>query len=265
MPLDRSVAVAFASALALLASACDSPGSSTTVVVPDGFVARACVPGLTQECLCAGAVPGAQFCNSQGTAWAPCECVAPTPDVVADTGPTLDAAPDVVAQRKFYAVYIQDQWDGINCGSTTAANMSPGADIDAVELLSGTTILGTFDVVRGQTNPTKNTKCSNGFDDPNAAKGAPDATKNYENYFSLYDGWLIGEFGGAAEIMEGDTIRIYELGPGHPLSAEGADEAYEAYVATGLDCVDDVDPASNCMVQLSSGTVGTATLPVTGF
>jgi hypothetical protein len=181
------------------------------------------------------------------------------PDVTADT------TPDVVVTKTYSAVYIQDQWDGINCGSTTAANMSPGADIDAVELLSGTTIIGTFDTVRAQANPTNNTKCSNGFDDPNAAKGQPDATKNFENYFSLYDGWLIGEFTGAAEIEVGDTIKIYELGKSHPLSDEGNDEPYEAYIATGIDCVDDADPQANCMIQLSATALGTVTLPVTAF
>ncbi|MEZ4265324.1 MAG: hypothetical protein R3F39_03010 [Myxococcota bacterium] len=260
---------------------CDSPGEESVTLSPDGFVQRFCVPGATQTCLCVGAVGGAQVCDDSGTKWLSCECATPTPDVVVDTTPTPDAAvdttptpdavvdttptPDAVVPVTYHAVFIQDHWDGINCGSINPAKMSPGADIDAVELLSGTTILGYFDVVRGETNPTQNAKCDNGFNDPNAAKGAPDATKNYENYFSLYGGWLIGEFAGAAEIQPGDTIKVYELGQSHPLSTEGADEPYEVWIATGLDCVEDPEPQANCMVQLSTEVLGTATLSVPAF
>jgi hypothetical protein len=182
------------------------------------------------------------------------------PDVVADT-----SLPDTIVTRTYSAVYIQDQWDGINCGSTDPAKMSPGADIDAVELLNGTDLLGTFDVVRGESNPDANTKCQNGFDDPNLAKGAPDATGNFENYFSLYGGWIIGEFTNATEIQAGDTIKIYELGQSHPLSTEGNDEPYEAFIATEIACVDDADPQVNCMIQLTAEAEGTATLPVAAF
>ncbi|MCB9729456.1 MAG: hypothetical protein H6744_08860 [Deltaproteobacteria bacterium] len=182
------------------------------------------------------------------------------PDTVSDT-----SVPDTTVTTTYSAVYIQDQWDGINCGSSDASRMSPGADIDAVELLDGTSVIGTFDVVRGMSNPTNNTKCSNAFDDPDLAKGPPDATKNFENYFSLYDGWLIGEFTNAAEIQSGDTIKIYELGPSSPLATEGKDEPYEAYIATGIDCVDDSDPTVNCMIQIAATALGTATLTVPAF
>lgn len=259
--------------------ACDEPLS--TFIVPDGGpdTSPLCVPGATQACLCAVGPSSAQSCNQAGSGWLPCECLTPTPDVVVDSSPTpdavvdtsptpdavVDAGPDIVAPRSYYAVYLQDQWDGINCGSADPQRMSPGADIDAVELLAGTIILGNFDVVRGKANPDGNSKCQNAFSDPNAAKGPPDATKNFENYFSLYGGWLVGEFTGALEIQPGDTIRVYELGPTHPLSTEGADEPYEVYLTTGLDCVDAPDPALTCMVGLSAEVVGTATLPVPAF
>ncbi|MCB9786929.1 MAG: hypothetical protein H6744_09590 [Deltaproteobacteria bacterium] len=276
-------------ACALSWAACDD--GQTVLIAPEPD-AQSCLPGGTQLCVCAGGVSGAQSCASDGASWLPCECVTPTPDVAPDVEPDValdvepdvapdvvpdvepdvatdvepDAAPDVPAQDKsYFAVYIQDQWDGINCGSSDPSRMSPGADIDAVELITGTTIIGFFDVVRGMSNPTGNTKCANAFDDPNLAKGAPDATKNWENYFSLYDGWLIGEFTNAAEIQPGDTIRIYELGPSHPLSTEGKDEPYEAYIATGIECVDDLDPTVNCMIPLSAEALGTATLSVPAF
>ena len=183
------------------------------------------------------------------------------PDVNPDT-----SLPDTIVTRTYSAVYILDHWDGINCGSTDPAKMSPGADIDAVELLNGIDLLGTFDVVRGESNPDANTKCeANGFDDPNLAKGAPDATGNFENYFSLHGGWIIGEFTNATEIQAGDTIKIYELGQSHPLSTEGNDEPYEAFIATEIACVDDADPQVNCMIQLTAEAEGTATLPVAAF
>jgi hypothetical protein len=77
--------------------------------------------------------------------------------------------------------------------------------------------------------------------------------------------WIIGEFTNATEIQAGDTIKIYELGQSHPLSTEGNDEPYEAFIATEIACVDDADPQVNCMIQLTAEAEGTATLPVAAF
>ncbi|MEZ4265323.1 MAG: hypothetical protein R3F39_03005 [Myxococcota bacterium] len=265
--------------LFILPSACDE--ARTPFVIPDGVsdVSPQCSPGATQACLCGSGSSGVQSCNQSGSGWLNCECIETTPDAVVDTTPTpdavvdttptpdatVDAVPDVVVAPRYHAVYIEDHWDGIGCGSAIQTRMSPGADIDAVELLDGDTILGTFDVVRGQPNPTGDTECENGFSDPSAAKGPPDATQNFENYFSLHGGWLIGEFANALEVTPGDTVKVYELGTSHPLSTEGADEPYEVWIATGLECVDDPDPQANCMVQLSAEVVGTGTVAVPAF
>lgn len=43
---------------------------------------KACVPGSTQTCVCAGAQQGAQACAADGARWEPCACVAPDPAAI---------------------------------------------------------------------------------------------------------------------------------------------------------------------------------------
>lgn len=40
---------------------------------------RACTPGVTQACLCAGAISGAQVCSAEGDRWGECMCTATIP------------------------------------------------------------------------------------------------------------------------------------------------------------------------------------------
>jgi hypothetical protein len=50
------------------------PESAPVSEHPSVRPARACVPGTTQACLCAGGDHGVQSCEAQGTGYAPCEC-----------------------------------------------------------------------------------------------------------------------------------------------------------------------------------------------
>ncbi len=208
-----------------------------------------------------------------------CDDALDTPDTIITPDTTADTTPDVIVTKTYGAVYIQDLWDNkaTNCGSTTEARMSPGADIDAIELLNGNTILGNVDTVRGVVDPDGVSKCANNaYTDFNVVKGVPDATKNFDgNYVSLEGGWLIAEFGEvggpgkALDILVGDTLKVYELGKSSPIYAGGndasKDEPYEVWLATDLSCVDQANPEATCMFQLSADAVGASTIPVSGF
>ncbi|MEZ4265325.1 MAG: hypothetical protein R3F39_03015 [Myxococcota bacterium] len=94
MSTVRTLAGAVLCVLFAASSACDE--ARTPFVIPDGGsnASPLCVPGATQACLCAAGASSVQSCNQSGSGWSPCECLAPTPDVVVDTTPTPDAVVD---------------------------------------------------------------------------------------------------------------------------------------------------------------------------
>ena len=49
-----------------------------------GCEERICDPGITQTCVCPGALDGAQACTPSGTSWGDCECPADDDDATAD-------------------------------------------------------------------------------------------------------------------------------------------------------------------------------------
>ncbi len=81
--LPRRLPLLLAPALAL-ATGCSERRSPPA----GGGLARACVPGETQDCVCGGGRPGGQICSTDGTHWGPCDCDAGArPPAPADTGP----------------------------------------------------------------------------------------------------------------------------------------------------------------------------------
>ncbi|MGM0574185.1 MAG: hypothetical protein ACQEXJ_00430 [Myxococcota bacterium] len=199
-----------------------------------------------------------------------------------DNGGTPDAAGDVqdtTEEQQFAGVLVQDLWNPDTCGepdqagccgSQHEAKMAPGADIDAVELIAGSDILGTFEFVASETNPTGSDVCSaNAYDDPDAAKGAPDATQAFPEpagtgYFALHGGWIAGEFTGGVFVQAGDQIKVWELGQSHDLANDGTDEPYEVHLVETIGC-NPRDGMTGCSFMLSDQAVGTATITATGF
>lgn len=186
-----------------------------------------------------------------------------------DTLPS-DTAGDTITPTKTYsAVYLEDLWDQI-CHSTSGAE---GADITAVALFdSGANLVGYFDPdALDAERSTKVCPKPDAHNDPKEAAGAPSSSDSLtKGYYSLWGGWLIGEFEGQVEIQSGDSIKVFEIDDafcaGIP-SCIGS-EKYDVYVAEDIDCPRSGGNYRNsCMVKLTGvdGANGTATIPVSGF
>jgi len=173
-----------------------------------------------------------------------------------------------VDEVNYYAVFIEDLFGGTSsdCGTSGA----PGADIDAVELrTTDGDSLGYWEYVVMGANPDGDTTCNcdsgcsadenaNGVDDlyedVEQAKGEPDGTIT-TNFVSLYDGWVIGEFGADSEgddlyVMDTDVVVVYEVGKANPIVGKGIDEPYSVSLATDIDCVNQENFRETCLMAL---------------
>ncbi len=197
-------------------------------------------------------------------------------DVVVDTGP------------HYYAIQVVDgfDYDGCGtadeagcCGSKHATKMAPGADIDSVEMIAGdgTDTSWFFGWVDGDV-PTDSDKCSaNAYANMDKALGAPfvptadqladEGAIFVDEFVSLHGGWIIGEFvanddaDSAIEIYEGDTIKVWDIGPAHDFIEKGKDEPMKVWIALDMTCMDEADPAA-CRILLSDSAEGTASIDV---
>lgn len=196
-------------------------------------------------------------------------------DTTTTDGTTTDTGPGETVTGPTYAAVIVDDSQifpthrvvGTDpCATASSPLNAHGADIDAVGLFSGATLIGYFDFVdyqEGGLCPNK----QNTRTDPDDAKGAPDASLT-EGFVSLGGGFLIGEFSGGTALESGDIITVYEVGSkcGNNTSCGGVDEGYEVFVATELDCVNQsAYPYGSCAIKLSDTAKGEANIPVSGF
>ncbi|TNF37121.1 MAG: hypothetical protein EP329_03950 [Deltaproteobacteria bacterium] len=188
-----------------------------------------------------------------------------TTDTVTTTD-TTTTEDTTVAATEYYAVFLEDLSE-VRCA--TSSSGAHGADIDAVALFDGNDLVGYLDVIDAD-HPTD---CSTyGHDDTSEAKGAPSSDASLtKGYYSLSFGWLIGEFDGAAQIVSGYEIVVYEIDDAYCTAAglnPGVNcvgsEPYAVSIATGLDCVNESDPNA-CMLFISDTAEGTATVPLSGF
>jgi len=179
-------------------------------------------------------------------------------DDAGTTTTTTTTEPDTTAADHYYSVIVDDseQFDGRCATSNSGAH---GADIDAIELLDGSTSLGYLTFVSYEAG----TACTVNFNDPNKAKGAPDGELT-SGFVSLGGGHLTGEFGTSVlEIVQGYTISVYEIDDAFCAGVGGGcvgSEKYSIYISSDLDCaVDD----SDCTTKLLSDTAdGSATVDV---
>ncbi len=181
-----------------------------------------------------------------------------------DTNPGDTSNPDTnPPPTEYYALIVDDtqRFDGRCATSSVGAH---GADIDAVGLFDGDSLLGYFDTVDVLTGTTCNVAAKYQADDE--VKGAPDGSLT-ENFVSLGGGKVIGEFTGQIQIMSGYTAVVYEIGDDFCPAGVACvgDEPYDVYVATDLDCVN--QSASSCSIKVTGGdgAEGEATIPLSGF
>ncbi len=178
---------------------------------------------------------------------------------------TTPVAPD------YFAILLTDRWDERCATSSVGAH---GADIDAIGLFdpaADTQLVGYAAFARAKTAPPADGECNEyGYGDTDELKGAPDGALT-SGFYSLYGGWALVEFDAAAQILDGYTVTVYEIGDDFcgGISSCVGDEGYDVYVATDLDCVgegaDGTDDTSACqLVQLTGddGAAGEATIPV---
>ncbi len=200
----------------------------------------------------------------------------PTPGEPTDDWPSTDDPnglddPAVTdAEPVYYAVFVEDRWNGRCATSSVGAH---GADIDAIGLWdpSGNPdepeLVGWLEFVDMEFSGNE---CDEyGYTDVDEALGGPDASLT-KNFFSLSGGWLIGEFESQVEILPHYEITVHEVDDafcGGYSSCVGS-EGYDVYLATDLDCVNTgPDFRDSCMMQLtgSGGAEGSITLPVPDF
>lgn len=197
-----------------------------------------------------------------------------TPDTTSPDTSGGDTTPDTVEPDKYFAVIVDDSQifpthrsDGGNpCATASSPWNAHGADIDAVGLFDGNQLMGYLSTTDYQEGGLCNDK-PNTMTVPAEAEGAPNASIT-ENFVSLGGGWLTGEFDAGAEIRNGDTLVVYEVGKkcGSNTSCGGVDEGYEVFVARDIDCVNEASyPYSSCAIKLSDDAKGESTIPVSGM
>ncbi len=168
---------------------------------------------------------------------------------------------------KYYAVFIEDDWDARCATSGVGAH---GADIDAVGLWDPTLdpdnpeLIGWLDVVDMELD--RATCDTYGFADPDLAIGPPDGELT-EGFYSLAGGWLIGEFDHQVEILPHYIITVHEIDDTfcEGLSWCVGSEGYSVSIATDLDCVNTgPDFRDTCMVPVTGpeGAEGSTVLPL---
>ncbi|MBL8784700.1 MAG: hypothetical protein JNJ59_07380 [Deltaproteobacteria bacterium] len=151
------------------------------------------------------------------------------------------------------------------CATASHPLYAHGADIDAVGLFDGSTLLGYLVSVDYREGGI----CSaNNMSDPTLALGAPDG-KVGSGFVSLGGGWLAGEFAEGVEIRPGHTLVVYEVGThcAQNVNCGAVDEGYEVFVATDLGCarVGAGYPYASCAARVSALSKGEAAIPLSGF
>lgn len=127
----------------------------------------------------------------------------------------------------------------------SGALATPGADIDAGELMDGGTLLSNLS---GCSGPTDTVSCANDMNNASLAEGAPDGDK--ENGFVSLDGGKIRcgwDSGGTAK--KGLSVSIYEIGG----AGGGKIENYGVRLCKNT--------GGNCLKDSGYGT-GNTTIPV---
>ncbi|MCA9515139.1 MAG: hypothetical protein KC635_09375 [Myxococcales bacterium] len=178
------------------------------------------------------------------------------------SGADTSSGPGPVA---YYAIFVEDLWDR-TCRSSSGQE---GADIDAVELFDEAGHhVAYLDTVDAERSPTI---CSNmeAHADPRAATGAPDGSLT-DHAYSLWGGWLIGEFEFGVELTAGDRVQVFEIDDSYCQGIPSClgSEKYEVYLATELDCVNQgEDFRDTCMIKLTAGggALGSITIELSGF
>ncbi len=173
---------------------------------------------------------------------------------------------DTSTETAYYAVFLEDLWDGRCLTSSVGAH---GADIDAIGLYDEN---GDVLWVDAADNEFDSNVCPKyGYSNVNAVKGAPDGElvpDQNTTFYSLAGGWLIAEFTGQAQIIPGYELSIYEIDDAYcpdTGSCVGS-EPYEIYLATDLDCVNTgANFRNECMVFLSDEAEGSVTVKLTSF
>jgi len=136
--------------------------------------------------------------------------------------------------RDFFAVMLDDsvQLAASATDPCVQSAASPGADIDAVALYDGGTLIGYLEHVRFAPSAL----CpDNQFVDGDQAVGAPDASAA-GGFVALGGGTLVGDFGAGVQIHEGYTIEVLARDEGPPGCALDCGPAYSIYVTSALDC-----------------------------
>jgi hypothetical protein len=101
--MNRSI-VMLATALAILAAACDPEGGA------------GCVPGEVRECPCDLGYAGVQVCETDGGTWSPCDCGG---DADTDTDTTWRVEP--TGQRRCYDNAVEIDCPGLPCAADGGA------------------------------------------------------------------------------------------------------------------------------------------------
>ncbi len=171
---------------------------------------------------------------------------------------------DTTTPTEYFAVLVDDsaffsthRADGGNPCATSSVG-AHGADIDAVGLFDGSTVLGYFATVDVQTG--SQCEVADKYKADAEATGAPNGTLT-ENFVSLGGGALIGEFENQVQVLPGYTLVVYEVGK----DVGGIDEKYDVFVATELDCINQDRASCTVKVTGTDGAAGEGTFPLSGF
>lgn len=163
---------------------------------------------------------------------------------------------------EYYALVVDDSVqfpdhrpDGGNPCATSSVD-AHGADIDAVELLNGSTSLGFWATTKYQ--PGTMCEIAAKYSDSNEAEGPSDGTLT-ENFVSLGGGRIGGEFEASSlQILESYTVIVYEVG----VAEGGIDEEYTVSITEELSCL---DAGQTCeSVEIGDGA-GESTFALSGF
>ncbi|MCA9514355.1 MAG: hypothetical protein KC635_05390 [Myxococcales bacterium] len=209
---------------------------------------------------------GFMACDTNGT---DSDATTNTTDTVSDTSTGTDTFVEDtnVVTTTYTAIFLEDLWDQV-CHSTSGAE---GADIDAVELFddSGNHIAYFDENAMDSERATKTCPNEANHADTKDAAGAPDGSLT-TNFYSLWGGWLIGEFQSAPFIEAGNQVKVFEIDDAFcaGISQCIGSEKYDVYVAEDLDCVNQgSDFRNTCMIKLTDtdGANGSVTIDLTGF
>lgn len=153
----------------------------------------------------------------------------------AETGGTVNPGNDttVTPTAGFTALEIFDDPNNPTLNPCDAGALAtPGADIDAAELLSGSDLLANLSGCSASGGGT----CANDMTNASQAEGSPDGdTEN--GFIALNGGFIRCGWSGGEEAKSGQTIAIYEIGG----TGGGKIEQYGARVCktTAGNCVKD--------------------------